>query len=120
MSTIAAESFDQQMADEAKRIEAENPRWLVVFGVFTKQFVAYPCFPVPPKTMAVATYPPALIERMRTIEITYGAAGELLPVRIDQDASRRGNRKGIMPCATTHAIAGDGPARPGDSRKPPR
>lgn len=72
MSTSVAEGFDQQMKDEAKRIEAENPLWLIVFGVFTKQFVAYPCFPVPPRTMAVATYPPVLIARMRDIELAFG------------------------------------------------
>jgi hypothetical protein len=64
------------MQDMATRLEAENPRWMVVFGVYTKQFVAYPRFPVPAGTMAVGTYPPALIGRMHDIELAFGAGSE--------------------------------------------
>jgi hypothetical protein len=38
---------DEEPRAAAERIERENPRWIVVFGVFTKQFVGFPRFPAP-------------------------------------------------------------------------
>lgn len=52
----------------ASRLEAEHPQWLVVFGVYTQQFVCFPKFKAPSGTMIVATYPDALPERMRRAE----------------------------------------------------
>ncbi len=52
----------------AKQIERENPGWIVIFGVFTRQFVCIPRFPAPPGTMVVAQYPDAVSPRMREVE----------------------------------------------------
>lgn len=52
----------------ARKLESENPLWIVVFGIYSGQFVAFPRFNVPAGTMAVARYPGALKERMRRIE----------------------------------------------------
>ena len=54
-----------RMADQ---LESENPLWIVVFGTYSRQFVAFPRFTVPAGTMAVARYPGALAEKMRRIE----------------------------------------------------
>jgi len=52
----------------AKQIERENPGWIVIFGVFTRQFVCIPRFPAPPGTMVVAQYPDAVSPRLREVE----------------------------------------------------
>ena len=59
---------DEDMARVATELEAENPLWIVVFGVYTRQFVAFPRFDQPDRTIAVAYYPTALTSRMREIE----------------------------------------------------
>lgn len=52
----------------ASRLEAEHPLWIVVFGVYTQQFVCFPKFQGPAGTMLTATYPEALPGRMRRAE----------------------------------------------------
>ena len=52
----------------AERIEQENPRWLVVFGVFTKQFVGFPRFPAPAGTVVTAPNPTAISDRIKEAE----------------------------------------------------
>jgi hypothetical protein len=59
----------------AGRIEAEHPLWLVVFGVYTQEFVCFPRFPAPGGTVLVATYPDALPDRMRRAEETLTRSG---------------------------------------------
>jgi hypothetical protein len=54
----------------AEKMELDNPLWIIIFGVYTRQFVAFPRFDAPMGTIVVASYPPALIERMRAIERT--------------------------------------------------
>jgi hypothetical protein len=52
----------------ADNLESENPLWIVVFGIYSRQFIAFPRFNAPAGTMAVARYPGALTDRMRRIE----------------------------------------------------
>jgi hypothetical protein len=54
--------------NEAMRLEAENPRWIVVFGVYTKEFVCFPRFTVPGGTIVAARRPRAVVTRMRRVE----------------------------------------------------
>lgn len=60
---------DEEMRRTASTLESENPLWIVIFGVYTKQFVGFPRFNVPSGTFAVALYPVALVARMREIEL---------------------------------------------------
>jgi hypothetical protein len=61
--------IDEEVARKiAGRIEAEHPLWLVVFGVYTQEFVCFPKFQAPGGTVLVATYPDALPDRMRRAE----------------------------------------------------
>jgi hypothetical protein len=60
--------MDQVHVETARRLEDDNPDWIVVFGVYSRQFVAFPRFPAPPRTILVATYPAALPTRMRAVE----------------------------------------------------
>jgi hypothetical protein len=59
---------DQANRETARRLELDNPGWIVIFGVYTRQFVAFPRFPAPARTIIAATYPAALPARMREVE----------------------------------------------------
>jgi hypothetical protein len=59
---------DDDMLRVARELESENPLWIVVFGVYTQQFIGFPRFDVSVGIMAVARYPGALTARMRLIE----------------------------------------------------
>ena len=67
-------NLSSQLIDEkptrgiASRLEAVNPLWIVVFGVYTQQFICLPKFDTPSGTMLITTYPQALPDRMRHIE----------------------------------------------------
>jgi hypothetical protein len=60
--------MDQGHAETARQLEDDNPDWIVVFGVYSRQFVAFPRFPAPLRTIVVAIYPGALPARMRAVE----------------------------------------------------
>lgn len=75
------ENFMRQVAEN---LESGYPRWIVVFGVFTRQFVAFPRFSVPAGTIAVANYPGALTARMLGIERMMQARGSGDQSREDQ------------------------------------
>ncbi len=62
-----------EMKQVAERLESDNPWWIVVYGVFTRQFVAFPRFRAP-VAVITASYPAALPPRMRAIEATAGPA----------------------------------------------
>lgn len=59
---------DDAARELAQRIEREYPRWIVVFGAFTKQFICFPRFEAAPGTVVVASYPGALPARMKYAE----------------------------------------------------
>ena len=54
--------------EEARRLEADNPLWIVVFGIYTKEFVCFPRFTVPGGAIVIARHPGELPPRMRRIE----------------------------------------------------
>jgi hypothetical protein len=53
---------------EAHRIEAENPLWIVIFGVSSREFVCFPRFGLDGGSIVAARDPAALPPRMRTVE----------------------------------------------------
>jgi hypothetical protein len=54
--------------EQAREIEQRQPGWIVVYGIYSKEYVAFPLFPAPPGTILTAAYPPALITRMQRAE----------------------------------------------------
>lgn len=78
-ATNTAKDDELEMLRTAANLESENPRWIVVYGVWTKQFIAFPRFTVPEGTMATAHYPGALLDRMRAIERAACLTGEVRP-----------------------------------------
>ena len=71
-----SQADDDTARDAARQIEYDNPRWIVVFGIFTRQFVCFPLFHVMPGTVVTALYPPAAMTRMAEIERTCGIKEE--------------------------------------------
>jgi hypothetical protein len=67
-----AASPDDASREAAERTERENPGWIVLFGVFTREFVCFPKFPAPAGTIIRALYPDAVPPRMRMIERALG------------------------------------------------
>jgi hypothetical protein len=65
---MVATGTPEDMQRVAERLESDNPSWIVMFGVYSKQFVAFPRFAAPEGTVIVAVYPGALPERMRRVE----------------------------------------------------
>jgi hypothetical protein len=53
----------------AAQLEREHPNWIIIFGVYTKQFIAFPRFGAPRRTILTALYPQALAERIARAEI---------------------------------------------------
>lgn len=72
---------DEEILRIVEEMESENPLWIIVFGVYTRQFVAFPRFDAPKGTIAVALYPPALTGKMRDIERALRVQARYLSVR---------------------------------------
>ncbi len=69
----AAALADDVSRETAEQTERENPGWIVVFGVYTKEFVCFPTFPASAGTIITALYPDAIPPRMRMIERAHQA-----------------------------------------------
>lgn len=68
------EFFDDQERQTAARIERENPRWLVMWGVYSRLYWAFPRFDAPPGMIIAAPDPGELLARMRRIEVAMNPA----------------------------------------------
>jgi hypothetical protein len=68
------EFYDDQERQTAMRIERENPRWLVIWGVYSRLYWAFPRFNAPPGIIIAAPDPGELLARMRRIEVAVNPA----------------------------------------------
>jgi hypothetical protein len=59
---------DEESRAVASELEKANPRWIVIFGIHTRQFVCYPRFDAPRGTMIADCYPEAVAGHMRELE----------------------------------------------------
>jgi hypothetical protein len=59
----------------AQRLEQENPSWIVLYGAYSKEFVAFPRFTAPSGTIVVGRHPSTLPTRLRQIEQQAERAG---------------------------------------------
>jgi len=58
--------------EQAERLDRDNPHWLVLWGFFSHEFVAFPLFHVPAGTILHSGSSPELVRRMRQTEQIYG------------------------------------------------
>jgi hypothetical protein len=77
VTTVTTRADPAQMHQIAAQIEEDNPSWIVMFGIYTREFVAFPRFTVPKGTILTALYPDALPPRMRAVEATARPAAAL-------------------------------------------
>jgi hypothetical protein len=54
--------------ETARQIERRRPGWIVVWGCYTRQFVAFPLFRAAPGTILAAKQSATLIASMRETE----------------------------------------------------
>ena len=52
----------------AVEIQRERPGWMILFGCYTRHFVAFPLFAVRRRMIVTARYPDALVARMDAAE----------------------------------------------------
>jgi hypothetical protein len=52
----------------AEDIQRQRPDWLVLWGLYSKRFVAFPKFAVRQRTIVIAHYPDALLARLDEVE----------------------------------------------------
>ena len=52
----------------ARQIEQQHPGWMIMWGVYTRTFVACPLFPVRRRIVVTATYPDVLLAWMEQAE----------------------------------------------------
>ncbi len=57
--------------DLAAELERDHPRWLVLYGIYSHQFVAFPRFTAPPGTVLSAVQPGELVRRMEKTEARF-------------------------------------------------
>jgi hypothetical protein len=67
---------DEQPRQAARRIEDDRPGWMVVFGTYTRQYVAFPLFDAPPGTVLADRNPDTLTRQMRAAERRYRKPGQ--------------------------------------------
>jgi hypothetical protein len=58
--------------EQAARLDRDNPQWLVLWGIFSHEFVVFPLFLVPAGTVLHSGSSPELVRRMRQTEQIYG------------------------------------------------
>lgn len=52
----------------AEDIQRQRPDWLVLWGTYSKRFVAFPLFAVRERAIVIAHYPDALLPRLDEVE----------------------------------------------------
>jgi len=60
---------DQARRGIAAEIGREHPRWLVLWGLYSREFWAYPCLPVERGTIVHAPDPEMLLTGMTEVEV---------------------------------------------------
>ena len=64
----------QDQQEQAARLDEDNPLWLILWGIYSLQFVAFPLFDVPDGAVLFARSASELVRRMRQAEAVYGTA----------------------------------------------
>jgi hypothetical protein len=65
----------------AEEIDRDRPGWLVLWGCYSRQFVAFPLFRMRRRLIVYAGFPDALVARMDEVERRFGAGRETEEVK---------------------------------------
>jgi hypothetical protein len=63
------EGIESVCRETAHRIQKANRRWMVMWGVFSREYWAYPLFSAPSGTIMHAADAEMLLSRMREVEL---------------------------------------------------
>jgi hypothetical protein len=66
-----AAHHEQQRRRTAEELQRDHPRWLVVYGIYTQQYVAFPLFDAPPGTVLSTADPGELVRQIQKIEARF-------------------------------------------------
>jgi hypothetical protein len=66
---------DTEYYETAAAIQRAHPDWLVMWGLYTRQYIAFPMFSAPKGTIASGRNPDELLNRMRQIELQLSQRG---------------------------------------------
>ena len=61
---------DESNYGTARQIENGHPHWMVVWGLYSRQYWAFPLLPVPPGTIVHAADPVMLVTAIEEVELT--------------------------------------------------
>jgi hypothetical protein len=64
--------YEEDHQEQAVRLDWDNPTWIVVWGIFSHEFVAFPLFRVPQGTVLCSRTGLELMRRIRQTEQIYG------------------------------------------------
>ena len=87
---------DDECRELAQQIEEQRPGWLVLWGCYSKRFVAFPLFPVQRRTILVMSYPDALVARMEQVERVLRVDPGFAEVTGDDDGIGRDRGSGLQ------------------------
>jgi hypothetical protein len=62
---------EQQHRDTADGLQRDHPRWLVLYGTYTRQYVAFPLFSAPRGTILSNAQPGALARQIQKAEARF-------------------------------------------------
>jgi hypothetical protein len=73
-STSPQSSDEDACRRAAAQLQHDHEHWLVMWGCYTRSYVAFPLFPAPPGTILTARTPADLAAKMRRQERSAAAA----------------------------------------------
>jgi hypothetical protein len=59
---------DDEYRATAQEIQRQRPDWMVLWGCYSRRFVAFPLFAMRRRVIVIASYPDALLARLAEIE----------------------------------------------------
>lgn len=65
VTAVMDSADDDEFREIARQVQDKSPGWMVLWGVYTRQFVAFPLFAAPSGTIITAAYPDALAGRLK-------------------------------------------------------
>lgn len=64
---------DADRYETAQAIQQAHPDWLVMWGVYTRQYVAFPLFRAPAGSIVQSANPDKLVQRIQQAELAFTA-----------------------------------------------
>lgn len=61
-------SDDEAEREAARRVESQRPGWMVVWGVYSKEYVAFPLFGAGSGVVIASGFASEIVSRMQEIE----------------------------------------------------